>query len=371
MSRQFLFAVAVAAWAAGALPCLIAPAAAQQPSAKPVPSAGGAAGAPAPAAPAAPAAAATPTAPVAAAPAAPPTLEAKERARVAYARGQAAFAGGDYTQALKAFEEAFAAVPNPIVLLSVSESAAKLGNIDAAMAALDQYLALRPDAPDRADVTQKRAALAVMPAHVFLTSEPAGADIVVDGQPTGKKTPAEIELSPGSHELQAALAGHESKPTALSVKPGVRIEQALDLHTPPPPPAAVVPPAVALEPTAPPLVEVPTTALWVTGTIGAAGLIAGTVLGFLALKEHSDYESRPTEAGADRGERLALFADVGFGVGAMAAVTAAVLYLTHDDVGPSEPAKDKPANAQLSGGQLQFIPRLSANSASATARIRF
>lgn len=375
MSRQLLFAVAVAAWAAGALPCLIAPASAQQPSATPAQGTLPRAGAPAPV-PATPAAPSTP--PTAAAPAAPappsvpPTQEAKERARVAYARGQAAFSGGDYTQALRAFEEAFAAVPNPIVLLSVSESAAKLGKVDVAIAALDQYLTLRPDAPDRPDVTQKRAALAMLPAHVYLTSEPAGADIVVDGQLTGKKTPAELELSPGSHELQAALPGHESNPTAMTLKPGTRAEQALDLHAPPPPPAAAVPPpAVALEAPTAPIAEVPTTALWVTGTIGAAGLIAGTVLGFLALKEHSDYESRPSEAGADRGERLALFADVGFGVGAMAAVTAAVLYLTHDDVAPAPAPKDRPASARLAAGKLQFIPRLSANSASATARIRF
>jgi tetratricopeptide (TPR) repeat protein len=301
-------------------------------------------------------------------------MEAKERARVAYARGQAAFASGDYTQALRAFEEAFYSIPNPIVLLSVSESAAKLGNIDAAVAALDKYLALRPDAPDRADVSQKRAALLVSPAHLFVTSAPTGAEVLVDGQVTGKKTPSELDVSPGDHQLQAALPGYESKSLPIHVAAGARVEQALELHAPPPPPsAAVAAPPVALETPAAPPPEVPTTALWVTGSIGAAGLIAGTVLGFLALKEHSDYDSNPSEAAANRGERLALFADVGFGVGAMAVATAAVLYLTHDEVAASAPeasARKRVAPA-LAAGQLQFVPRLSANSASATARIRF
>jgi hypothetical protein len=39
----------------------------------------------------------------------------------------------------------------------------------------------------------------------------------------------------------------------------------------------------------------------------------------------------PTAESADRGERLALFADVAFGVGAMGALTALVLYVTYDD----------------------------------------
>jgi hypothetical protein len=273
-----------------------------------------------------------------------------------------------------AFEEAFAAVPNPIVLLSVAESAVKIGRIEDAIAAFDQYLQLRPDAPDHAEIAQKRAALTVLPARVSVTSEPAGAGILVDGQTTGKKTPAELDVSPGDHQLQAALAGYESDAASIHATAGARIEQRLDLHTAAPPPtAAAVTASVALQ-TPPALpTQVPTTALWITGTIGAAGLIAGTVLGFLALKEHSDFQSKPTEASADRGERLALFSDVGFGMGAMAAVTAAVLYFTNDEVAPAPatPAQAQRRSPTLTASHLQLIPSLSARSASATARIRF
>jgi tetratricopeptide (TPR) repeat protein len=355
MSRQPLFAVALAAWFAGVLPCQTASVCAQQPVTAP------------PAVPAPPSAAALP-----AAPAAPPSLEAKERARVAYARGQTAFAAGDYALALQAFEEAFASVPNPIVLLSVSESAAKLGKIDEAVATLDRYVVLRPDAPDRAEVAKKRAALLLLPAHVSVTSEPSGADLVLDGAPTGKKTPVELELSPGDHQLQPVLAGYEAAPSTLHLAPGTHLAQPLVLQAlpaPPPPPAALVPAKLAVQTPRAAVAEIPTTTLWVTGTIGAAGLIAGTVLGIVALKEHSDFNSKPSEQGANRGERLALFADVGFGVGAMAALTAAVLYLTHDDVAPkASAAAQRPA---VVAGQLQFIPKLSAKGASATALIRF
>jgi hypothetical protein len=278
-------------------------------------------------------------------------------------------------QAKLAFEDAFAAVPNPIVLLSVSESAVKIGRIEDAIAALDKYLQLLPDAPDHADIAQKRAALTVLPAHVLVTSEPAGADILVDGQPTGKKTPAELDVSPGDHELQAALSGYESDAAPIHATPGARIEQRVELRaTPPPPPAASPKPNLALQtPSALPT-QVPTTALWISGTIGVAGLVAGTVLGFLALKEHSDFQSKPSEASADRGERLALFSDVGFGFGTMAAVTAAVLYFTNDDVAPAPatpPAQAQRQSPALGAAHLQFIPQLSVSSASASARIRF
>ena len=107
----------------------------------------------------------------------------------------------------------------------------------------------------------------------------------------------------------------------------------------------------------------PTTALWVTGGIGVAGLVTGSVLGFLALKEHSKFDSHPTDASADRGERLALFADVGFGVGALAIVTAAVLYFTYDD----KPDSDSDA----SSARLTLTPVLSPSTAAASARLRF
>jgi tetratricopeptide (TPR) repeat protein len=369
----WISAVSVA-WACGALPL-----AAQQPGftpGSPQPSPTSPRTSPAVPAPQTPRAAPSVAAP---APAAEPSPDAKERARTAYARGQSAFAAGDYISAKDAFQQAFEAVPNPIVLLSVAESASKLGKLDEAIAAFDRYLQLRPDAPDRVDVEQKRAALAVTPAALSVISEPPGAEIVLDGQPTGRQTPAELQLSAGQHLLELSLVGYDKPSETLDVAPGARIERRVVLQKPAPPPPPVAPPAEPLAPAALPKPEVPVTALWITGGLGAAGIIAGSVLGFLALKEHSDFEKTPTESSADRGERLALFADVGFGVGAMALVTAAVLYLTYDDVQPEAQARRVGSTRALastgahggSGARLEIIPRISPNAASASARIRF
>lgn len=305
------------------------------------------------------------------APAAQPVAAAAapsvEVARDAYARGQAAFAHGDFATAQTAFEQAFANVPNPIVLVSIAESAAKQGKIESALRAYDQYLSLRPTAPDRADVELKRAALAQTPGEVLVTSEPAGADILVDDRAVGQRTPAAVEISPGAHRIQVVLSGYASEPAQVTVSAGAHTQQVLALHeeqphvaeTTPAQPAAEPAPAAATESS-----SSPTAAIVVTASLGAAGLIAGTALGILALNARSDYDQNPTAAKADDGERLALFSDVGFGIGAMALVTTAVLLFTHEPASSTDSDKTQRAS-------LQLIPHVTPSGASATAKLRF
>jgi tetratricopeptide (TPR) repeat protein len=296
-----------------------------------------------------------------------PTPEAVERARTAYARGQQAFAAEDFTTALQAFEEAYANVANPIVLVSIGESAAKLGRVETALAAYDAYLRARPDAPDRDEVAQKRAAFAAAqaPARLSLTSEPAGADVILDGQLVGRKTPVVLEVRPGAHRVSIVLVGFETERVTAELSPGGSDQRAVTLKSSPtPPPVAQAPLAPAQpEPPLPVLTpQPPHAAIIVTASLGAAGLIAGSVLGIFALKERSDFNTNPTEAGADRGERLALFSDVGFGIGAMSLITTAVLLFTHD---PPRTAEDRES------ARFELIPSFTTQGASASAKVRF
>jgi tetratricopeptide (TPR) repeat protein len=276
---------------------------------------------------------------VAPAPAAPAPTEAQRTlARTAYARGQALFAEGKYSEAKAAFAEAYAAVPNPVVLLSAAECDVRLGLLEEAHEALHRYLTEKPDAADRAEVEKKLAELAALPATFVLSSEPAGATIKLDGKDTGQVTPAEVQTTRGARLVELTLAGHHSASDTVTARIGARHELHVALQAlPPPPPKAPVAPEPEPEREQP-----PTTALWITSIVGAAGLVTGTVLGFVVLAERSDFDAKPTEASADRGERLALFADVAFGVGAMALITGAVLYLTSGDA--TEPA---PSTARL------------------------
>ncbi len=292
-----------------------------------------------------------------------PTPEQRELARSAYTQGQALFAEGKYTEAKAAFEQAHAAVPNPVVLLSLAECDARLGNLEGAHATYQRYLTERPDAPDRADVEQKIAELAATPATLSLTSVPSGASIVIDGKPTGKVTPAELPIERGDHQVELLLAGHETNRASVSARIGARHELEVVLEPLPPPPPVAPPPSTAASVSDS---GSPEAALWITGIVGAAGIVTGSVLGFLTLAEQSDFDSNPTAESADRGERLALFTDVAFGVGAMALVTGAVLLLTSDF--GAEPAP--PAQPQARSN-FQVVPGASPSGASVVARGHF
>lgn len=301
-------------------------------------------------------------APVAAS--AEPSAAQREAARQAYGRGQAHFAAGRYVDAKTAFVEAYSAVPNPVVLVSIAESEERLGLLEDAFATLQRYLSVRPDAPDRASVEKKIADLLAVPATLVISSQPSGAAIALDGVSTGKVTPAELTVSRGDHQLAFSLAGYQSVNEAIAARIGARHELVVALQPVPPPP-----PASASAPEQAPTPEVsrssPTTALWITGIVGAAGLVTGSVLGFLTLSERSDFDAHPNEASADRGERLALFADVAFGVGAMALITGAVLYLTADDDATES------AGAHRVQHTLRVSPAVTAEGAAVTARGHF
>jgi hypothetical protein len=196
---------------------------------------------------------------------------------------------------------------------------------------------------------------------------------MIDDAPATQKAPAQLELTPGKHTLKYSLPGYQTSSELLVVDPGARYD--LEIVLQPAPPAEPPPEAAPAESTAPPppaAEPVSPAALWITGGLGAAGIITGTVLGFLALKAKSDYDGNPTESRADSGERLALFADVGFGVGIMALATTAVLLFTND-APAAKPADDKSMSLRRPAprASLEITPQLSPTTASATARIRF
>jgi hypothetical protein len=227
------------------------------------------------------------------------------------------FAEGRYADAKAAFEEAFAAVPNPIVRLSVAECATRLGDFPAAHDALELYLAERPDAPDRAAVDAKLAALAQKPALLLLSSEPRGAQITLDGVPLGISTPSALWITAAEHRVTLTSAGFAAATEIVGPRPGERQPLRVTLA---PLTVAKTPPAQVASPSKGAGAEV-----WISAALGGAGLVAGAWLGAMALDEHNRFDRQPSVHSADRGERLALFADVAFAVSAVSFITTAVL----------------------------------------------
>jgi hypothetical protein len=267
-------------------------------------------------------------------------------AREAYAAGQALFAEGKYAEAKLAFDRAYALVPNPIVLLSSAECEVRLGNIESAHSQLQRYLSERPDAPDRAQVEQKAAALQATPALLMLTSEPRGASVGLDGEDSGASTPAAIYVRPGEHQVALTLLGYESVSQLIVARMGARQALRLTLQ----PIAGAAPAALPLKVTT----ETDSggsdnAPIWVSAILSGAAFVTGGVLGVLALEQENKFDEHPTEKTADRGEKLALFADVAFGVGIIAGITAAVLCFTGDE---AQPAPNAASAARVSVSPL-------------------
>jgi Tfp pilus assembly protein PilF len=254
----------------------------------------------------------------------------KARARELYTQGQQLFRQGDFQTAQRSFEDAYRAVPNPVVLLSIAECQVRNEDFAAAVTTLRQYLNEKPNAPDRAPVEAQIANLEAKPGSVSIESAPAGAVIWVDGENTGYLTPNEISVRAGKHKISLSAPGYTSLEESVDVAIGSR--QRLSLTLAAEPVAPVEEPIAAPSP-----VEEPsdsrgrrhgTPAVWASMAVAGVTGITGTALGVVALKDSKDYKKEPTRALSKKGDKLALFADVNFGIAIVAGVTALVLYLT-------------------------------------------
>lgn len=294
--------------------------------------------------------------------------DARTRARAAYTEGQRLFEAGDFPGALAKFEEAYAIVSNPVVLLGVASAQERLGRLPEARATLERYLRERADAPDRADVERRIAALpapapaaeeaappvaaaAPSPGTVSVTSEPAGALLTVDGMPADRTTPAELLLAPGEHTIGFGAPGFEPATVTVSVSTGgAHTVNAALTALPAAEDAAADEDAAedAAEEDAaeteetpsdvPPAETEPSAATWILTAVAGASLVTGTVFGFLALSRQSDFDVLPTRSLADEGEAFALAADLAFGVATAAGITAIVLYAIDRPAAPAAEA---------------------------------
>lgn len=324
------------------------------------------------------------------APPTPPPAQnaaAIESARAAYNEGQALFRDGRFVESQARFEAAYAAVPNPIVLLSIAETQERQENFAASVLTLERYLRERADAPDRDSILTRIAQLRSRPARVHVMTAPSGAAIWVDGQSTGRVSPTDLEMTAGDHSVAAMLPRHDTARQQITTTFGARQELHLTL-TPTPARQTVAPPIdttpvtepAEVEPAQPiepdptelaPVTETPgasdegsgNTAAWVFAGVGGAALVTGTVLGFLAMSAASDFDAMPTTETADRGDRFALLADVAFATAGVAAVTALILVATHDD--------EEPASADAARVRVDVAPQLGRHQGGVTARVTF
>jgi hypothetical protein len=305
-----------------------------------------------------------------------PTADQRARARELYGEGQRQFAAHAYAEALTAFQGAYAQVPNPVVLLGVASAQEQLGQRAEARQTLERYLRERADAPDRAEIEARIAALPASPSAssgtIHVACSPAGASIAIDGAAAGT-SPADLTVAAGSHELTLTLAGFAPVTRTVTVTPGATVAVAVEL---------VAMPDVAsgdgtgdemsedaafgtegaetgdeaeevTPPDETPVSTDPSAGVWIITALAGVALVTGTVFGFLALSRQSDFDAMPTLSAAQEGEAFALVADLSFGIAAAAGITAIVLYATERPSAPSA------ADAAAPTASLRVVPLVS------------
>ncbi|HEX2874388.1 MAG TPA: hypothetical protein VHP33_24205 [Polyangiaceae bacterium] len=172
---------------------------------------------------------------------------------------------------------------------------------------------------------------------------------------------SEVPTDPGEHSIEVTAPGFLKSTLRLSVSDGEKksatLTLARDPNAPAPPVASADPAASSATASSPSSAAAPTsdsaagpttasarapnrTAAYVSLGIGAAGVAAGGVLGFLTMQKHNDLKGdcpsnlcSPTQQGdLDSAKRLGNMSTVAFGVGGAGLVLGTVLFFT---AGPS------------------------------------
>ncbi len=248
----------------------------------------------------------------------------------AYELGRQFFEARRYEAAEQAWLRAFELKRDPTLLVAVADMRQRRGDAPGAVAMLEQYLVERPDAPDAESINVRIATLLKSPAVLLVRSDQVGLAILLDGVPSTKKTPAELEVDPGVHIV--VVVGDGKQVGEQTVQVGYGELRELDFGAQETSDVVVKQSEeakLAAQLTIEREDQTIRRAVISTGSIAAASLVAGAVLGGLALRQDKDYQSNPTKQAADRGERLALSAEVSLGLAALSAITSFTLFMTH------------------------------------------
>jgi tetratricopeptide (TPR) repeat protein len=170
---------------------------------------------------------------LAAAPAYAQDGEAIEQAKTFFNAGAQAYAAGQYTAAMQAFEEAYKRAPRPQILFSLAQAQRKQYYVTkqsdvarSAIAHYREYLAQVPSGGRRADAADAIAELEPQLGHegagaettgqvraevertrIMVTSETPGAVVSLDDAPP-VATPLVAEVKPGNHRVRVAADGY-------------------------------------------------------------------------------------------------------------------------------------------------------------------
>lgn len=313
----------------------------------------------------------------------------KKAAGAAFKKGKEAFDKKDWAAAKESFMEADEILPAATAQYYIARSHEELGESADAVKYYEKALAdgklkeeFAADSKTRMDALKKK------PAKVKVASEPAGATILVDGKAIPEKTPAEIELAPGTHKITLQAAGKKDNEQSVEVaaftgatlnatledKPAAPAEDPFAKKDTTPPPATTTTTSTATTTTAtvtPDSGKKDMTWVYVTGGAAIVALGVGTFFGLQAMSDKSKFDEAVSAGNAaeardkrDSGTRNALISDMGFGIGITLAVTSAVLYFTR-------PAPEEKAASTKSTTKMSLAPVVTPNAGFLSATVNF
>ncbi len=309
------------------------------------------------------------------------TVEAPSDSDKATARklmdvGDAKRKEGDLKAALEAYRGADDIMKVPTTGLDVGKVQIELGLLLEASTTLLRVSRYKhpegerePNAFLEAKTEAAQLAKALSPRIAEITLTPSGlpADVSmkvrIDGQPipaSANKLPR--QLNPGSHQLDASAEGFKDISVSFELGEGEKKQIPLSFEvdpnaskTPPPPPTTVPPPPVPPEPS-----SGPGAFTWVAFGVGAAGIIAGSITGGLALSRGSELgdecaaDTAPGDTmcsprlqdDLDSATMLAHISTVSFAVGGAGVVAGVISLLVGGGSSSSSPSTE-PATAQV------------------------
>jgi len=273
----------------------------------------------------------------------------RNAARKHYSEGKTKLEAKDYAGALTAFQAANSLIPSPQAQEKIALCYDGMNDVPNAIKAYEAFIEQAKDekklAEDVARAKERIKALESAPVSVKVTSEPASAQVEVDGEAQMGVTPLDIKLTPGAHNIKVSAPGFAPSEQEVEVKPGEGMndlsftlaQSNADAPPPPPeePPPSPTPPGADMgtEKRSP----VPA---YITLGVAGASAIVGTVFGIKALGDKGDFDDDPTNDRADDAERNALVSDMAFGVAITLGVTGTVLLLSNDQKEADQLAKD-------------------------------
>lgn len=275
----------------------------------------------------------------------------REQAGAFAASAEVLASEGKFDAAAALFQRAYELDPEPVLLYNIARMHDRKGDIPAAQAGYERYLA---EETDPEGLNRGRARLAEvldrLPGSIEVRVDPADAVVEVDG----KRAAGPVSATPGTHSFVVSREGYRPHAATLEVKPGQAVALEVNLVALPaadpvvPAPAPVAAPLVVAKKVRPASRITPWQ--WVAIGGGAACVVVGGVMTKLAMDDRGRVESATrvdgivtgmSQVAADDLVKKARTKDAAswalYGVGGAAIVTGVVLAIV-DATRGREPA---------------------------------